>query len=36
MALNSDGPIRCLVIAKALEIEGSPGNGCIQALAYRL
>ena len=36
MALNSDGPVGCLGIAKALEIGRSPGSGCTQALAYRL
>ena len=36
MVLNSDGSIGCLGIAKALQIEGSPGSGCTQALAHRL
>ena len=36
MVLNFDGPAGCLGIAKALQIGGSPGSGCIQALAYRL
>ena len=36
MVLNSDGPMGCLGIAKALQIGGSLGSGCIQALAYRL
>ena len=36
MALNSDDPIGCLGIAKALEIGRSLGSGCTQALAYRL
>ena len=36
MALNSDGSLGCLGIAKALEIRRSPGSGCTQALAYRL
>ena len=36
MVLNSDGLAGCLEIAKALQIGGSPGSGCIQALAYRL
>ena len=34
--LNSDGLVRCLGIAKTLQIGGSPGSGCTQALAYRL
>ena len=28
MMLNSDGPMGCLGIAKALQIGGSPGSGC--------
>ena len=36
MVLNSDGPVGCLGIAKALLIEGSPGSGCTQALTYCL
>ena len=28
MALNSDGPVGCLGIAKALEIGRSPKSGC--------
>ena len=36
MALNSDGLVGCLGIAKALQIGRSPGSGCTQALAYRL
>ena len=36
MVLNSDGPVKCLGIAKVLQIRGSPGSGCTQALAYRL
>ena len=36
MALNFDGPVRCLGIAEALQIGGSPRSGCTQALAYRL
>ena len=28
MALNSDGPVGCLGITKALEIERSPRSGC--------
>ena len=36
MALNSDSPVGCLGITKALEIGRSPGGGCTQALAYRL
>ena len=36
MAMNSDGPMGCLGMAKALEIGRSPGSGCTQALAYRL
>ena len=35
MVVNSDGPTGCLGIAKALEIERSPGSGCTQALTYR-
>ena len=33
MALNSDGPVGCLGIAKALQIGRSPRSGCTQALA---
>ena len=42
MVLNSDGPVGCLGIAKALQMGGggggggSPGRGCTQALVYRL
>ena len=36
MVLNSDGLVGCLGIAKALQVGGSPGSGCTQALAYRL
>ena len=36
MAVNFDGPMGCLGIAKALEIRRSPGSGCTQAIAYRL
>ena len=36
MALNSDGPVGCLGIAKALEIGRPPGSGCTQALVYHL
>ena len=36
MALNSDGPVGCLGVAKASRIRGSPRSGCTQALAYRL
>ena len=36
MALNFDGPMGCLGIAKALEIGRSPRSRCTQALAYRL
>ena len=36
MPLNSDGPMGCLGIAKALHIGRSLGSGCTQALAYRL
>ena len=36
MAVNSDGTVGCLGIAKALEIGRSPRSGCTQALAYRL
>ena len=36
MALNSDGPMGRLGIAKALQIGRSPWSGCTQALAYRL
>ena len=36
MAVNSDGPMGCLGIAKALKIRRSPGSGCTQAVAYRL
>ena len=33
MAVNSDGLMGCLGIAKASEIGRSPGSGCTQALA---
>ena len=36
MVMNSDDLVGCLGTAKALQIEGSPGSGCTQALAYRL
>ena len=36
MVLNFYGLAGCSGIAKALKIEGMPGSGCIQALAYRL
>ena len=36
MVSNSDGLVGCLGIAKALQVGGSPGSGCTQALAYRL
>ena len=36
MVLNFDGLVGCLGIAKALQIGGSPGSECTQALAYRL
>ena len=36
MVLNSDGLEGCLGTAKALQIGGSPGSGCTQALAYCL
>ena len=36
MVLNSDGPVGCLGTAKALQIGGSPGSECTQALAYCL
>ena len=36
MVLTFDGLAGCLGTAKALQIGGSPGIGCIQALAYRL
>ena len=36
MTLNSDGPVGCLGVAKALQIGGSPRSGCTQALANRL
>ena len=36
MVLKSDGPMGCLGTTKALQIEGSPGSRCAQALAYRL
>ena len=36
MVLKSDGPVGCLGTTKASQIEGSPGSGCAQALAYRL
>ena len=36
MALNSDDPVGCLGIAKALEIGRSPRSECTQALAHRL
>ena len=36
MVLNSDGLVGCLGTAKALQIGGSPGSGCTQALEYRL
>ena len=34
--MDSDDPEGCLGIAKALQIGGSLGSGCIQTLAYRL
>ena len=36
MTLNSDSPVGCLGIEKALEIGRSLGSWCTQALAYRL
>ena len=36
MVLNFDGLVGSLGIVKALQIGGSPGSGCTQALAYRL
>ena len=36
MVLNFDGLEGCSGTAKALQIGGMPGSGCIQALAYRL
>ena len=36
MAVNSDGIVGCLGIAKSVEIGRSPRSGCTQALAYRL
>ena len=36
MALNSDDPLGCLGIAKALEIGRSPRSGCTKALEHRL
>ena len=36
MALNSDGSVGYLGVAKALKIEGSSRSGCTQSLAYRL
>ena len=36
MVLNSDGLVGYLGIAKALQVGGSPGSGCTQALAHRL
>ena len=36
MTLNSDGPVGCLGVAKALQVGGSPRSGCTQALPYRL
>ena len=36
MAVNSDGTVGCLGIAKALEIGRLPRSGCTQELAYRL
>ena len=36
MTLSSDGPMGCSRMAKASEIERSPGSGCTQALEYRL